>query len=191
MLSLPEIDRFFDELDKEFHRPLCILITGAVAGFMMGHIRPSDDIDFEVRLPDEHSTVDLREALESAIRAVSQKLAMPAQYTENIAGWSQITLLDYRKQALPYKKIGNIEISFLAPEYWAIGKLTRYLPLDSRDLVSVMKATGTDSIKLITTLAKALRASPLSDRSREFKNHVVDFLKNEGREIWGNHFSAE
>lgn len=191
MLSLPDIDSFFKELDREFRRPLTVLITGAVAGFIMGHIRPSDDIDFEVDLPEGEATADVKQALAAAIKSVSQKLQMPAQYTENIAGWSQIALMDYKRTALPYKKIGNINIKFLAPEYWAIGKFTRYLPLDRKDLIGVLKATNGDATELITVLAKALRSSPLSDRSLEFKNHVVDFLKNDGIKIWGNGFSHE
>jgi hypothetical protein len=191
MLSLAELDRFFEELDKEFGHPLNILITGAVAGFIMGHIRPSDDIDFEVLLPDKNPPIHLKEKLEASIKQVSLRLGIPAQYTENIGGWSQITLLDYREQALFYKKIGHIEIKFLAPEYWAIGKLTRYLPLDSKDLISVLKANQVDALKLTAHLAKALRSSPLSDRSREFKDHVLDFLKNDGKKIWGEDFIAE
>lgn len=191
MLSLPEIDNFFEELGKIFAEPLHILITGAVAGFIMGHIRPSDDIDFEVRLQNEAADERVKEALETAIKIVSQKLQMPAQYTENIAGWSQIALLDYRDHALPYKRIGSIDIKFMAPEFWAIGKLTRYLPLDRKDLIGVLKATELDPSRLIATLAKALRNSPLSDRSRNFKDHVLDFLKNEGNGIWGDTFSPD
>jgi hypothetical protein len=189
MLTFSDIDRFFIELDKEFDRPLNILITGAVAGAMMGNVRPSDDIDFEIQLPDG-SRKDQSEKLELSINAVAQRLQIPPQYTENIGGWSQITLLDYRQKALPYKKIGQIQINFLSPEHWSIGKLARYLPLDRKDLIQVLKNKKTNSKDLIKILSQALKKSPLSDKSREFKDHVIDFLENEGPKIWGHKFSA-
>lgn len=190
MLTLSDIDRFFTELDKEFNHPLNVIITGAVAGSIMGNVRPSDDIDFEIQLPGR-SAKDQSEKLVSSMNVVARRLQIPAQYTENIEDWGQITLLDYRQKTLPYKKIGLIQINFLSPEYWAIGKLTRYLPLDRDDLIQVFKNKKIDPKRLIRILSQALKKSPLSERSREFKNHVIDFLDNEGPKIWGHEFSTK
>ena len=38
--------------------------------------------------------------------------------------------------------------------------------------------------------AKALKKSPLSDSSREFRNHVTHFLKEEGKSVWGRRFDS-
>lgn len=189
MLTLSDIDRFFKELDAEFGHPLTVLITGAAAGAIMHHVRPSDDIDFEIQLPTGQGA-SLNEKLASSINTIAARLKIPAQYAESIDAWGQISLLDYRAKALPYKKIGKIQINFLPPEYWAIGKLTRYLPLDRDDLVQVFKHKSVESKALIQILSRALKKSPLSDKSRAFKSHVIDFLKNEGPKIWGRDFPS-
>lgn len=187
MLSPSDIDRFFVELDKQFNSPLTVIITGAAAGAIMDNMRPSDDIDFEIQLPATDQK-NQKEKLERCINTVARSLQIPAQYTESISGWSQISLLDYRSKALHYKKIGKIQIDCLSPEYWAIGKLARYLPLDRRDLAQVLKNKKIKPESLIAVLSEALKKSPLSDKSREFKSNVADFLKSEGPKIWGPKF---
>lgn len=191
MLALIDVDRFFSELDKKIDFSVKILITGAVAGAIMGHLRASEDIDFEIALPKEASHKHLIEKVESAVREVCLAVKIPAQYSESIQGWSQISLLNYREEALAYKTIGKIELLYLAPEHWSIGKLVRYLPLDKKDILNVFKKRGVKKEGIIKTWAHALESSPLSDRSREFKNHAVDFFKTEGKNVWGNNFSHE
>ncbi len=192
MLALVDIDRFFIELDKRLDFPVRILITGAIAGAMLGYSRASDDIDFEVALPQDRAQDQASiEKVEQSINDVYQKLGIPVQYSDSIQGWSQISLLDYREKALNYKKIGKIELLFLSPGHWAIGKFARYLAMDRIDLVQVLRKRSISADQIISDLAKALRASPLSDKSREFKNHVLDFLKTEGKSVWGKSFSSK
>ena len=184
-----DIDRFFSELDKEIERPLKVILTGAMAGMVLGSIRPSVDIDFEIGLsPYEKPSDALTDKIDSAIRAVSDRVGIPAQYSENIQGWSQISFLDYRESAKLYKKIGKIEIHLLAPEHWTIGKMARYLELDKIDVACILKKQRIDQDKILSLWALALRQSGLSDRSREFRDHVIDFIKEEGKKIWGKNF---
>src|SRR5688500_10430523 len=45
-----QIDRFFETLAAELEAPARVYLTGAAAGALMGRVRPSDDIDFGLRL---------------------------------------------------------------------------------------------------------------------------------------------
>ena len=181
------VDDFFNELGKELKYPVKIILTGAMAGAILGCVRPSEDIDFEINLSRDSPA----ENIDNAIQAVSQRLKLPSQYSENIEGWSQIAFLDYREKSLPYKKFGNIDVRVLAPEHWTIGKISRYLPLDQMDVSAVLKKRSISWKNMAAVWGQALKKSPLSDQSREFKNHVTDFLKKEGKKVWGGNFDAE
>ena len=176
------IDSYFSELDKEIHKPLRVILTGAVAGALLGSVRPSMDIDFEIQTDED---------IEAAISAVSRRLSLPAQYSESIQGWSQISFLDYRETALSYKKIGKIEVRSLSPEHWTIGKMSRYLPLDRMDIASVLKKKAVSWEKIIAVWGRALKDSMLSDKSGEFRDHVADFLRHEGKKIWVESYDRE
>lgn len=185
------VDQFFSELDKNINNPIKIILTGAMAGVILGNIRPSMDIDFEIEFsPTDSPPQELVVEIESAIRATAKKLNLPAQYSENIQGWSQISFLDYRKTSTIYKKIGKIEVRVLSPAHWSIGKMARYLPLDEMDLVFVLKKHHREWEKMMNLWGEALKNSVRSDKSREFRDHVIDFIKSKGKEIWGHHFDS-
>ena len=44
-----KIDFFFSELDREFRKPAEVIVTGAACAALMGYVRPSADIDFEIQ----------------------------------------------------------------------------------------------------------------------------------------------
>ncbi len=160
-----------------------------MAGVLLGHIRPSMDIDFEIEFsPYKGPSDETVEGVESAIRLVSKKMKLPAQYSENIQGWSQISFLDYREKSVLYKKIGKIEIRLLSPEHWTLGKMARYLELDKMDMVFVLKKHPLGPEKMVSFWGEALKKSARSDKSREFRDHVLDFLKTEGKKIWKDSF---
>lgn len=186
------IDQFFSELDKKINKPIKVILTGAMAGIILGNIRPSMDIDFEIEFSpaDDISEVSVLEIIE-AIRETEKKVNLPAQFSESIQGWSQISFLNYREASTLYKKIGKIEVRLLSPEHWSIGKLARYLELDEMDLVFVLGRQKIDQKKLVTLWGEALKKSIRSDKSREFRNHVISFLKNNGKKIWGIKFNFE
>ena len=186
------VEQFFAEVDKKIKHPIKVILTGAMAGIILGNIRPSMDIDFEIEFSSiDHPSEQLISEIESAIQEVSKKLKLPAQYSENIQGWSQISFLDYRESSTLYKKIGKVEVRLLSPEHWSIGKMTRYVELDEMDMVYILKKHRIDWKKITLLWGRALKSSMRSDRSHEFKDHVIDFLKSNGKKVWGDGFKPE
>lgn len=179
------IERFFEALDGEWGRPVEIILTGAAAGALLGHVRTSVDIDFEIRTKKQTGV-----SLDEVIRKVSERTGIPVNYSEDISHWSMIDFLDYRRTALPYKTIGKLRIKLMAPEHWTIGKMGRFVEPDIRDLVSIIKKRKLAVEPLIRLWSRALRSSPLSLASKEFRDHVIDFLRNYGRSAWGKNFDV-
>ncbi len=184
-----QIDQFFSALAESFPHPARVIVTGAALGAILGSVRPSRDIDFAIR-PLRRSE-QRWQALEEAIRVTETRTGIPANYAEDIDRWGAITLMDYPKHTLPYKRFGTIDVRLMEPAYWAIGKLTRYLATDIQDLVSVLKARRTPLRLVLRTWATALRKSPRSDALGQFRDHVEHFLSTQGPAIWGKGFSAE
>lgn len=163
-----------------------------MAGIILGNVRPSMDIDFEIEFsPVEHPSEKLVQEIESAIQETSRKLNIPAQYSESIQGWSQISFLDYRESSVLYKQMGKIEVRIMSPEHWSVGKMSRYLELDEMDVAYVFRKHKIDGEKISAFWGRALKSSIRSDKSREFRDHVVQFLKHQGKKIWGKTFDSE
>lgn len=184
------IDQFFVELDRELARPAKIILTGAAAGALMGNFRPSLDVDFEIRLkgvPREKEIVHLAEAIER----VTAKTGIAADYSQDIGHWSMIDHLDYRNKAIPYKRIGQLEIKHISPEYWTLGKLARFLSIDIQDLIRVIQKNRLDPERLVKLWARALVASPPSLSLQSFRRQVKEFIHRYGKSVWGSGFDAE
>lgn len=179
------VDRFFRELDREWRRPAEVILTGAVAGSLFGHVRPSVDIDFEIRAARRTGGL-----LGDVIRRISEKTGVTVNYAEDISHGSMISYLDYRRKALPYKRIGRLEIQLMAPRYWTIGKMARFLELDIRDLVEVIRKKGLSADGLARLWGKALARSPLSLASGQFRDHVIYFFERYGKSVWGKGFDG-
>ncbi len=182
-----QIDRFFKELDRSLDQKAEIILLGAGAGHLMGHIRPSLDIDFEIRLFSKQK----RKLLEEKILQVSRQEKIAVNFSENVDHWSMISYLDYRKTAIPYKKFGKLNVKLMAPEYWTIGKLARYHVLDSNDIAAIIKKKKLKPISLVRLWKRALKSSDLSLELGQFKRHAQDFLKSYGRRLWGKNFRHE
>ena len=182
------IDLFFMELNRELDRPADVIVTGAAAGALLGSVRPSVDIDFEMRVRSKKAG---GKPADQAVRAAASRVGIATNYSEDISRWSMIDFLDYRKQALPYKKIGLLDVKFMAPEYWTIGKMVRYWELDVQDVRKVIRKRKISPDELVSLWARALRASPLSQACGEFRDHVTDFLKRYGKRLWGSAFDAD
>jgi hypothetical protein len=185
------IERFFIELDQEFGRPAEVIITGAAAGALMGHIRPSTDIDFEMRLNASDATDKDRRDMENAVNKVSEKMKIAVNFSEDISHWSMIDFLDYRETAHDFKKIGQLKVKILAPEHWTIGKMGRFVALDIIDIKSIIKTKKLKSGPLIELWAKALKTSPMSMDKKSFKDHVIYFINKHGHEAWGKSFDPQ
>ena len=182
------IDRFFKKLDEELERKAEVILIGASAASLMGHIRPSLDIDFEIRVKGKKIPPSL---IESKILKVSRSLRIAVNYSDWIGGWSRIHYLDYRKTAAPYKQFGKIEVKIAAPEYWTIGKMARFLELDIQDMIKIIKLKKINPSSLINLWARALMASDLSLELGQFRDHVIYFLKHYSKRIWGKEVNSE
>lgn len=182
-----QIDLFFKVLDAELGQPADVILVGASAGSLMGHVRPSFDIDFEIRGKGA-GRAKIRMRMGAAVAKASQIAGVAANYSENVAGWSRVNYLDYRRTALPYKKIGRLKVKIIAPEYWTIGKMARFLELDIQDMIKIIKSKKIRPEALIRVWAKALLLSDLSLELGQFRDHVLYFLKKYGHKIWGKAF---
>lgn len=187
-MNQKEIDSFFQVLScnvKKLGRAKAkIILTGAAAGNLLGGNRPSIDIDFAL-ICDKKYIKDI----EKAARQASLASGIAVNYSQDIDRWSEITFLDYKKHTTHYKTIGSVEISILSPDYWSIGKITRYIDTDVDDLVKVLKNSRLSCAKLSKLWGKALAESPLSSASSSFKKHAEHFLKTYGKLIWGKNYN--
>lgn len=185
-----EIDSFFETLDKELGLPADVILTGAAAGSLLGNVRPSVDIDFQMKLRGKTSeNMGLRS--EEAVQKTSEKTGIAVNFSESFARWGMISLLDYEKHALPYKAIGRLDIKILSPDYWTIGKMGRFYSIDVQDIIAITRKHALDASHLIKLWAKALHDSPPSLARKDFYDHVIYFLKKYGSKIWGKNFDAE
>lgn len=178
-----QISLFFKILDRELALKATIILTGASAGSLMGHLRPSLDIDFEIKLENRHAQA--KQKLEQAIDKAAQVSGVAVHFSENIGGWSRINYLDYRKTAVSYQKMGKLNVKLIAPEYWTIGKMARFLELDIQDMLKIIGKKKLKPKALIHLWAKAVRSSDLSLELGQFCDHVIYFLRRYGKKLWG------
>ena len=177
---------FFRALSKQLDEPVKVFLTGAAAGALFGNIRSSADVDFAIE-PGRGGKGSWNK-IDDAVKRASQATGITVQYARDIDRWGMISLLDYRKKSILYRKFGSIEVRALHPVYWAIGKFTRYLESDVQDLATVFRKKKISSLKLAATLGKALRKSPPSSQGFQFKQHVEQFFERYGRKVWGPRF---
>lgn len=183
-----QIDFFFLELSKALSFRADIILLGASAGSLMGHIRPSLDIDFEIRMKGKNKD---KSGLEEKILKTAEKAGVAVNFSEDVSHWSMVSYLDYRRTARPYKKFGKLNVKLIAPEYWTIGKMARYLALDARDVAAIIKKQGIKPGPLVGLWRRALDSSGLCLELGQFKKHAAHFLKSHGRKLWGKGFDLE
>lgn len=184
-----QIDRFFRVLAHELEAPALVIVTGAAAGSLFGHVRPSRDVDFAIRLA--RGGQSHWDTLARAVDRTVQLTRIHAQYAEDIDRWGPISLLDYRRHTLPYRRFGNLQVRLLDPAYWSIGKISRYLDPDVHDLVDVLRRRRIPAGRLVRLWGRALRESPRSTACTRFRAQAEHFLRTFGRTIWGARFDPE
>ena len=185
-MSEQQVVRFFGTLAGHLDRSARILLTGAGAGALLGSVRPSQDVDFEIKL--DRSDPAGWEELQQAVEATVAETGIRANYAEEIDRWGAITLMDYRRHALPYRRFGKLEVRLLDPVYWAIGKLGRYVQSDVQDMVAVLRKQRPSWRKAVAVWGRALRQSPRSEALTAFRKQTEGFLRAYGRKIWGRRF---
>ena len=179
-----QVERYFEVLAKLYAKPCRVILTGAAAGALYGRVRATLDVDFAVSAADW-------EKFSKAVHESGLRTGIAAQYAEDIDRWSSITLMDYAAHTYVYKRFGALELRLMEPTYWAIGKLSRYLDPDIRDLVAVFKKTNVEWKDVANISGKALRQSPKSTSCHLFRRQVEDFFKNSGKKAWGKNFDFE
>ncbi len=182
-----QIDFFFRELDRALGRAAEIILLGASAGSLMGHIRPSLDIDFEIRLRGPARRTEVADR----ILATARKAAVAVNFSEDVSHWSMVSYLDYRRTARPYKKFGKLNVKLIAPAYWTLGKIARYHALDIRDVAAIIRKQKLQPAPLVRLWKRALASSELSLELGQFREHAVHFLKTRGPRLWGKTFRPD
>jgi hypothetical protein len=176
------VERFLKGLSRDLRREAVIYLTGAAAGSLLGNVRPSLDIEFGV---ETKGGAEAWRDLEAAVERNRRLTGLAVNFAEDIDRWGQISLLDYKKRAKPFKRFGKLSVKILAPAYWSIGKMTRFLEPDVRDMAAVFKAQGTPWRELVRVWGRAVAASPRSLAQTRFIRQVEQFLGAEGPGIWG------
>jgi hypothetical protein len=182
-----QIEGFLATLAEELGRPARLYLTGAAAAALWGRVRPSVDIDFGIEVA---GGVAGARAVEQAVARTSRLHGIAASFAADIDRWGMITLLDYRRTSRLHARFGAIEVRLLHPANWAIGKLTRFLEPDVRDVVEVFRRQSVDARLASRTWGRALRASPASNAQAQFRAQVEHFFRHQGRRVWGPRFDA-
>ncbi len=188
-----QIERFLTILAAELGEPARAFLTGAAAAALWGRVRPSADIDLglEFRGRARAASPGSWQRIQEAIDRTTRLTGVPASVAEDIDRWGMITLLDYRRSSRLFRRFGKLEVRLLNPVNWAIGKLTRCLDPDVRDVTEVLRRQKVPWIGAARTWGRALRASPASTTQFQFRLNVQDFFRRRGRSIWGPSFDAQ
>lgn len=183
-----QIENFFRVFATELAAPATVYLTGACAAALWGGVRPSQDIDFGLRLPPRSKTT--WDQVYAAVQRCSRATGIPASVAEDIDRWGMITLLDYQRTSKRHALFGKLDVRLLEPAHWAIGKLTRFLEPDIIDVVTVFKRRKVVAFPALRLWGRALRASPPSTAQFQFRKNVEAFVNLHGRAAWGAKLDA-
>jgi len=184
-----QIDRFLKVLAAEVATPARAYLTGAAAAALWGRVRPSLDVDLGLELK-RGAKVDW-ESIERAVERTTRLTGIPVNIAEEIDRRGMITLLDYKRSSRRYRQFGLLEVRLLHPANWSIGKLTRNLDADIRDVAEVFRRQKVPLRRAASTWGRALRASPASTTQFQFRRNVEHFFRRNGRAIWGGSFDPD
>lgn len=183
------IEHFLTVLASELRHPARVYVTGAAAAALWGRVRPSVDVDLGIELVSRSTDrVHDWQSIETAVERTKRLTGIPANVAEDIDRWGMITLLDYRRTSRRYRRFQQLDVRLLHPTNWSIGKLTRFLDSDIRDVTEVFRAQKVQPAAAARTWGLALRASPPSTTQFQFRRNVAHFLARQGRTIWGRAF---
>lgn len=179
-----DLDRFLLVLSKRVQKPMKIYLTGGVAAWILGGVRPTEDVDFGVECGQEWCEV------EKGIGDVSREVGVPVEFSEDISRWGLVGFSNFKKGARLYRRYGSLKVYVLDPVIWSVGKLNRYLASDIDDVIHVFKKNKPPFLKVLRIWGEALKQSPKSTGHLLFVRHVEDFLKTLGGKVWGRKFDA-
>jgi hypothetical protein len=184
-----QIERVMATLAAELGIAARAYLTGAAAAALWGRVRPSHDVDLGLE-PKQKSRASW-EIVQRAVERTTRLTGVAVSVAEDIDRWGMITLLDYKRTSRRYRKFGQLELRLLHPANWAIGKLTRGLESDLRDVAEVFRRQRVPLARVASTWGRALRASPGSTAQFQFRGNVERFFRGRGRRIWGSRFDRE
>jgi hypothetical protein len=185
-----EIERFFGALARAWpHRTECILIGGAAAA-LDGGVRPTADVDFEVRFGGAIAVGD-PDAFAGAVRAAERASGLAGQFSEDLSAWSPVAMPPYRTHTRRWKAFGPITVSLLDPPDYIVSKLRRGAAHDFTDLILVARAHRVGWRTLALRCGAAARASPRSTRLQTFVKRVEYLFREHGRALWGARFAPD
>lgn len=184
-LDKKQLEDFFEALGKQLKDPAEIYLTGGIAAWYWGGVRSTADIDFALRASSNW------EKVESILLEISQSMKIPLQFSEDISRWGLVGYREFMEDARLFGKWGLLDVYVLSVPIWSVGKLNRYEPQDIEDLEVVFKKQQPSLESLIEVWVKSLQQSPRSSASFQFIKRVEDFLKNYGKEIWGQGFELK
>ncbi|HXU07174.1 MAG TPA: hypothetical protein VN903_39745 [Polyangia bacterium] len=188
-MTRKRIEHFFAVLAHELQRPARAYVTGAAAAALWGRVRPSVDVDLGIELVSRSADrVQTWQAIETAMERTKRLTGIPANFAEDIDRWGMITLLDYRRTSRRYRRFEQLDVRLLHPTNWSIGKLTRFLDSDIRDVTEVFRAQKIQPAAAARIWGRALRASPASTTQFQFRRNVEHFFAHQGPAIWGRTF---
>jgi hypothetical protein len=185
-----EIERFFTALSRRWTDPLDVILIGGSAAVLAGSLRPTKDVEFEARLGGTAQPEDADMIAAAVDRAIDAS-GVKAQFSVNIAGWSDVALPPYRDSARRWKRFGRLTVRLLEPSLYAVSKLRRGAAKDFTDLILVGRAARLSWTRVARTCGNAVRLSPPSTQLRPFVNRVEYLFKERGRELWGPRFDPE
>ena len=190
MRMQPEaIDKFFAELGRLSTRPIRVVLVGGAAAILYGCGRPTEDIDFEVRLGDGEPTPKEEEEASVLIERARMRTGAVVQFNSDWDRVSSIAMPKKSPSAIPYKNFGLTKVFLMHPNPWSIGKLSRYTARDIADICAVF-AKHKKKLKLTANGAaaywgRAVGESPFSDAQNLFRQQAGDFFREYGKKIWG------
>jgi len=183
-MRIKDADAYFKALSGEVKTPLVLVLTGGIAAGIMADERTTDDIDFAIL---RYARKTLPE-LEALLQRLAKKHGVLIQYSNDIDRWSLVSFLDWKKHSRPYSRQGFLEVRVLDPYYWSIGKITRGIGRDLKDLEAVIRKQKLDWKKLASLWAKALRESPPSSALFNVRKQMENFLGDSKKGVFDSDY---
>lgn len=187
-LTKATLGGFQRALARRLPCPVRIVLTGGSEALLLGGVRPTADVDFEVVLAPARR--DRWPDIERAIGEASRETDIPVQYSSDIDRWSSVAIPPSQRRSIPHRRVGRLSIHLLEPTCWAVYKLARYLDTDVEDLRIVLRRQRVPWQRLARLTGACLRTSPRSTQLFLFRRQVEDFFRSHGPTVWGRKFDA-
>jgi hypothetical protein len=165
-----------------------VILVGGGAAVVAGSRRLTRDVDFEAR-PARRELPGYDDTLARAVNEAMRDSGVDAQFTGELARWSELGLPPYRSTVQLWRRFGGLVVNRLDPAIFVVTKLSRGLARDYADLVYVAKVEGVSWRKVARACGMAVQLSPPSTRRPHFIHRIKHLFNAYGRDIWGSTFA--